>query len=120
MKTTLALERVNLPSLAEKLKTVKWGGVLIKIILVWFVIAFLIFPNANLLISVFFKNGTFSTEVFHKLLSSARAMRSLSNSFLLAVSLSISVNIVGTLLVLFTEYFEIKGARILKLARHNR
>lgn len=116
MKTTLALERLNTRSLAERLRTLKLGGNLIKIFLVWFVIAFLIFPNLNLLVSVFFKNGTFSTEVFQKLLSSARAIRSLSNSFLLAVSLSISVNIVGTLLVLFTEYFDIKGAKILKAA----
>jgi iron(III) transport system permease protein len=114
MNTTTALEHLKIPSLAEKLKTVKLGGVLIKIILVWFVISFLIFPNLNLLISVFFKNGTFSTDVFGKLLSSARAIRSLSNSFLLAVFLSITVNIIGTLLVIFTEYFEIKGAKLLK------
>lgn len=116
MKTTISLETLKMPFLAEKLKNVKLGGILIKVVLVWFVISFLIFPNLNLLINVFFKNGTFSTEVFDKLLSSARAIRSLSNSFLLAVSLSISVNIVGTLLVFFTEYFEIKGAKILRLA----
>lgn len=116
MNMTVALESLKMSSLAEKLKTVKPGEILIKILLIWFVISFLLFPNLNLLINVFFKNGTFSTEVFSKLLSSTRAIRSLSNSFLLAVSLSISVNIVGTLLVLFTEYFEIKGARILKAA----
>jgi len=114
MKTTIALEQLKNPSLVEKLKTVKLGDIPIKILLVWFVVAFLIFPNLNLLISVFYKNGIFSTEVFGKLLSSARAIRSLSNSFLLAVSLSISVNIVGTLLVLFTEYFDIRGAKLLK------
>ena len=114
MKTTIAREYLNVPSLAEKLKTMKLGDILIKILLVWFVISFLIFPNLNLLISVFFKNGVFSTDVFGKLLSSVRAMSSLSNSFLLAVSLSITVNIIGTLLVIFTEYFEIKGAKLLK------
>ena len=113
MKTGL-LTIFKMPFLVEKLKTVKLGEIAIKVFLVWFVIAFLIFPNLNLLISVFYKEGIFSTEVFQKLFSSARAMRSLSNSFLLAVSLSISVNIVGTLLVLFTEYFNIKGAKILK------
>ena len=114
MKTTIAREYLNVPSLAEKLKTMKLGDILIKVLLVWFVISFLIFPNLNLLISVFFKNGVFSTDVFGKLLSSVRAMNSLSNSFLLAVSLSITVNIIGTLLVIFTDYFEIKGAKLLK------
>lgn len=90
------------------------GGLLIRLVLIWFVVAFLLYPNANLLVSVFFKNGEFSTEVFTKLLNSGRALRSLSNSFILAVTLSVSVNIVGTLLVLFTEYFDLKGAKILK------
>jgi iron(III) transport system permease protein len=111
MKTTIAREYLNVPSLAEKLKTMKIGDILIKILLVWFVISFLIFPNLKSLISA---QERLSTEVFSKLLSSGRAMRSLSNSFLLAVSLSITVNIIGTLLVIFTEYFEIKGAKLLK------
>ena len=37
------------------------------------------------------------------------------NSFKLAFSLIITVNVVGILCVLFTEYFDIKGAKILKL-----
>lgn len=116
MKTTLAHERQASFALFDKLRAVHPGDLLIKGLLIWFVIAFLIYPNANLLISVFYKNGEFSTEVFQKLISSGRAIRSLSNSFLLAVSLSLSVNVVGTLLVLFTDYFEIKGARVLKAA----
>lgn len=42
-------------------------------------------------------------------------MKSLYNSFVLAVSLIITVNIVGITLVLMTEYFHIRGAKILKL-----
>ncbi len=40
---------------------------------------------------------------------------SFRNSLLLAVSLSVTVNAVGVFLVLVTEYFEITGAKILKL-----
>ncbi len=95
-------------------KHINPGGLLIRLVLIWFIFAFLVYPNASLLLSVFFKNGEFSTEVFTKLLNSPRAIRSLSNSFILAITLSITVNIVGTLLVLFTEYFDLKGAKILK------
>ena len=102
-------------SFKEKLKSIGTGGIIIRAFLIWFVIALLIFPNANLLISVFFKNGEFSTSVFGKLISSERAMRSLGNSFILAISLVVTVSIVGILLVLFTEYFDIKGAKILKI-----
>lgn len=102
-------------NLKEKFKGIGITGIVIRAFLIWFVIAFLIYPNVNLLMNVFFKNGEFSTSVFSKLLSSERAMRSLLNSFILAVSLIITVNIVGTLLVVFTEYFDIKGAKILKI-----
>ena len=43
-------------------------------------------------------------------------MKSLVNSFILAFTLVVTVNIVGTLSVLLTEYWDIKGAKILKLA----
>ena len=43
-------------------------------------------------------------------------MKSLVNSFILAFTLVVTVNIVGTLSVLLTEYWDIKGARVLKLA----
>jgi len=84
-------------------------------LIAWFVIAFLIYPNLNIYYEIFFKSGTFSMEPIEKLISSKRAMTSLYNSFLLAVSLVITVNAVGITLVLFGEYFAIKGAKILRL-----
>lgn len=87
----------------------------LKLVLVWAIIAFVIYPNLNLLVSVFYPNGQFSTGVFGKVLNSSRAMKSLGNSFILAFTLIITVNIVGTLSVLFTEYWDIKGAGILRL-----
>lgn len=89
---------------------------ILKLVVAWAIIAFVIYPNLNLLVTVFYKNGQFSTAVFGKVLNSARAMKSLVNSFVLAFTLVVTVNIVGTLSVLFTEYWDIKGARILKLA----
>lgn len=84
-------------------------------LIVWFVAAFLIYPNLNIYYQIFFKDGSFSLEAVEKLLSSKRAMTSLYNSFLLAVSLVVTVNAVGVTLVLLTEYFAIKGAKILRL-----
>lgn len=90
-------------------------GLIVKLVLAWFIIAFVIFPNLNLLVSVFYKNGELSTDVFGKVFSSARAIKSLENSFILAFTLIVTVNVVGTLCVLFTEYWDIKGAKILRL-----
>jgi len=106
---------VNVADYLKKLQGLGVSGLLIRLFLVWFVVAFLIIPNVGLVVSIFFKNGEFSLDVFGKLLSSERAMKSLFNSFLLAVSLVVTVNVVGTLLVLFTEYFDIKGAGILRV-----
>lgn len=84
-------------------------------LIAWFVVAFLIYPNINIYYEIFFKGGKFSFDAAEKLLSSERAMRSLYNSFILAVSLVFTVNIVGVTLVLISEYFDIKGAKILRL-----
>ncbi len=89
---------------------------ILKIVIVWAIVAFVIYPNLNLLVSVFYKNGQFSTDVIGKVFGSARAMKSLKNSFILAFTLVVTVNIVGTLSVLLTEYWDIKGAKILKMA----
>ncbi len=91
-------------------------GIILKVIIAWMILAFIVYPAVYLLGNVFYHDGQMSTEVFGKVFSSRRAMQSLWNSFVLAVTLVITVNIVGTLCVLFTEYWEIKGARLLKLA----
>lgn len=104
-----------LDAIKNKYKNMSIGGFIVRILLIWAIIAFLIYPNLNLLVKVFFGNGEFSTTVFTKIFSSSRAMKSLFNSFILAVTLIFSVNLIGTLVVLFTEYWDIKGAKILKL-----
>ncbi len=91
------------------------SGIIIFVVLTWMIFAFLIYPNLNLLLKTFIQHGTFSSRAFEKLFSSARAMKSLRNSFILAFSMIVTVNIVGTFIVLVTEYFDIKGAKILKV-----
>lgn len=88
---------------------------IVGITVTWFIAAFLVWPNANVLIQTFFPDGNFSGRAVEKLLSSQRAMKSLGNSFLLAVALSITVNVVGIFIVLVTQYFKIRGSRILFL-----
>lgn len=100
----------------SKKKSINIQTLILKLVIIWAILAFVIFPNVNLLVSVFYKNGQFSTDVFRKVFNSARAMKSLINSFILAFTLVITVNVVGTLSVLFTEYWDIKGAKILRFA----
>jgi iron(III) transport system permease protein len=84
-------------------------------VLTWFIAAFLVWPNLNVLLATFFPDGSFSGRAAEKLFSSQRAMKSLGNSFLLAVALSVTVNVVGIFIVLVTHYFKIRGSRILFL-----
>ena len=85
------------------------------ILFAWFILACMVFPIFNLLGTVFLDGGKLSLVPFQKLIKSARAMKALKNSFILAPSLSITVGFVGITLVLITEYFDIKGANILRL-----
>ncbi|MBJ8326536.1 ABC transporter permease [Streptococcus pacificus] len=96
-------------------KEFKWRDWIIRIGVFWLIVAFVIYPNIGLLTDVFFKDGTFTLDAVTKILRSERALSSISNSFILAVSMVLTVNVVGTLVVLFTEYWEIKGSKILKL-----
>lgn len=91
------------------------GQWILRLIVGWILIALVIYPNLNLLKEIFYKNGQFSFNAVQKIFSSQRAMQSIQNSFILAVALVITVNVVGTLVVLFTEYWEIKGSKVLKL-----
>ncbi|MEK8132609.1 hypothetical protein WMW72_32475 [Paenibacillus filicis] len=99
----------------EALFSGKLIGILVAVLLVWFIAAFLVYPNLNLLWATFFPEGSFSSEPFQKLLHSTRALKSLLNSFVLAASLVVTVNVVGVFLVLVIDYFEIKGAKWLRL-----
>ncbi|MFD3261795.1 ABC transporter permease [Paenibacillus lentus] len=85
------------------------------VILGWFIIAFMIIPNLDILKTVFFSDGGFSSETISKIFNSERAMRGIKNSFLLAFTLTITTSIIGILEVLFLDYFKIKGKWFLTL-----
>ncbi|PXA68226.1 ABC transporter permease [Cryobacterium arcticum] len=89
--------------------------VIVLVVLVWFVATFLVLPNATLLISTFFPDGRFSFRALEKLVSSERALNSLWHSFALAATLAVTVNVVGIFIVLVTDYFKIRGSRVLWL-----
>ena len=95
--------------------TINIPGLIVKVVLIWFIFSFLVFPNVNLIIRVFFQDGHFSLEAVEKIMKSQRAIDSLKNSFILAVASIITVNISGILIVLFTEYFDIKGSKLLSM-----
>lgn len=92
------------------------GAILLRLILAWLIVTFVLFPNINIIIDVLHEDGQFSTEAFTKLLRSKRAVKSMVNSLVLGMALVVTVNVVGTLAVLFTEYWDLKGSRILKLS----
>ena len=92
-----------------------WKDWLIRIGLIWFLVTFIIYPNIDLVLSVFVKDGQFTLDAVNRVLKSPRAIQSIMNSFKLALSLIVTVNVVGLLCVLFTEYSDIQGAKILKL-----
>ena len=79
----------------------------------WFIFAFLIYPNLNLFADVLFSGSL--GENIQKILESERAMQAIKNSFILAISMCVTVNVVGTLVVFITEFFDIKGAKILRI-----
>lgn len=106
---------MNAEKIKKRLASINPTAFVFYGLIAWFVVAFLIYPNINIYYEIFFKGGKFSFDAAEKLLSSERAMRSLYNSFILAVSLVFTVNIVGVTLVLISEYFDIKGAKILRL-----
>ncbi len=83
------------------------------IFFLWFVFSFLLYPNLNLFGDVFF-GGSF-VENIKKIFASQRAMKSIGNSFILAISMCVTVNVVGTLVVLITEYFKVHGSKILRV-----
>ena len=78
------------------------------IFFIWFIFSFLIYPNLNLFMDVLFSGNL--KENITKILESERAMKAIKNSFVLALTMCVTVNVVGTLVVFITEYFQIKGA----------
>lgn len=109
MESKLTKSPMRLP------KKFNFGLIGFLVILGWFIIAFMIIPNLEILKTVFFSDGGFSSETIGKIFNSERAMRGIKNSFLLAFTLTITTSVVGILEVLFLDYFKIKGKWFLTL-----
>ena len=90
--------------------------IIFVVLVAWFIISFLIIPNINILRETFMRDGVFSLRSIDKILKSERSIKAIKNSVILAITLSITVNIVGIFIVLVTEYFDIKGSKILRVA----
>ncbi|MBF6977830.1 iron ABC transporter permease [Aerococcaceae bacterium zg-BR22] len=101
--------------MGESKMKLNWKDWLIRLFILWFLVTFIINPNLGLIINIFYRNGEFSARAVEKIFKSKRALNSIANSFQLAFSMVITVNLIGILIVLFTEYWEIKGSKILRL-----
>ncbi|MBR0228733.1 MAG: iron ABC transporter permease [Clostridia bacterium] len=92
-----------------------FGGVLFA----YLFLGFMVMPCLNTLLSVFRETNPKTGEIeplrVINYFFSGTMPSFILNSVLLAVALVITVNIVGISIVLLTEYFDIKGAKILRL-----
>ena len=92
-----------------------WIGTLLGLLLfVYFFVGFMLAPCLNTLTSVFTAKEGDPFAVI-RFFFAGSMLNDVLNSLKLAVCLVITVNLVGITLVLLTEYFDIKGAKILRL-----
>lgn len=101
-------------SVKKKLSIVR--SVLMFAIIAWFLVTFIIVPVISVFRTTFFADGSFSFEAIQKLAASDRVRRSLSNTYKMAFWTLITVTINGMFQILVTEYFDIKGSKLLELA----
>lgn len=89
---------------------------LIFTVIAWFIVTFMIIPVLSVIKTTFFANGNFSFESIRKLASSPRVKNALLNTYKVGFWTVITVTIVGTFQIMVTEYFDIKGAKLLEFA----
>ncbi|UUX33366.1 ABC transporter permease [Fundicoccus culcitae] len=88
---------------------------LIIAFILWFLVTFLFNPVFTIMKDTFWVDGQFTSDAVDKILRSNRALLAIRNSVVLALVLTVTINIVGIFIVLVTEYFDIKGAGILRI-----
>lgn len=88
------------------------------VIIGWFILSFIIFPVISVFREVFFADGSFSFETIEKLTRSKRVQSSLKNTYAMAFCTIITVSVVGIFQIMVTEYFDIKGSKILDVLFH--
>lgn len=88
------------------------------VVIGWFILSFIIFPVISVFREVFFADGSFSFETIEKLTRSKRVQSSLKNTYVMAFCTIITVSVVGIFQIMVTEYFDIKGSKILDVLFH--
>lgn len=91
---------------------------LIFVVIGWFIFTFILYPVVAILKEVFFQGGRFNIEAIHKLVASKRTQGALKNTYVMAFFTIITVTAVGIFQILVTEYFAIKGSKLLDAAFH--
>lgn len=92
--------------------------ILLLILFAYFFFGFMLIPCLNTLTSIFnvkAADGTRDPLAVIRFFLAGSMPRFVWNSLKLAICLVITVNVVGISLVLLTEYFDIKGAKILRM-----
>ncbi len=92
--------------------------IILLILFTYFFLGFMLVPCLNTLTSIFAERnaaGARDPMAVIRFFFAGTMGQYVLNSLKLAVCLVITVNVVGISLVLLTEYFDIKGARILRL-----
>ena len=91
--------------------------ILLLILFAYFFFGFMLIPCLNTLTSIFREktNGVADPLKVIRFFLAGSMPRFVWNSLKLAICLVITVNVVGISLVLLTEYFDIKGAKILRV-----
>ncbi len=92
--------------------------VLIALVIGWLIFSFLLYPNVDLIRTTLFQDGKLQVNPIIQVFTSSRVQKSLWNSFILAISLTLTVNILGIFQVLILDYFNIKGNKWLSVAYH--
>lgn len=98
------------------IQTVIYGAVFLLI--GWFILDFILVPVVAVGKEVFFTDGRFNVEAIRKLAASQRIVGALKNTYVMAFFTIITVTAVGVFQILVTEYFDIKGSKILDAAFH--
>lgn len=91
------------------------GTAAAAIAIIWFVVAFMVYPLVSTFGKAFFANGSLSYENIRRVLSSSSIQQIIINTLTMSALTVVSVNVVGIFQILVTEYFDIRGARFAKL-----
>ena len=85
-------------------------------VLAWAILTFLYAPLASVLSTAFGREGTTAAETIARLADARNVRSALWNTFWMAGVTVITVNLVGLFQVAVLEFFQIRGAAVLKVA----